>query len=410
MLKALSAPSYPLVVIDPFDECAGLLPRLEDGGWRLHRCRLGEAGDQGGEVLLVCLDERTLQQPRQLLELLRCRRAGGVALLHGQSLGRSDVRDWIDEWFCAVHVLPVDTDALLESLACAQTVTRLQGECAAPQLLGTSDPTRALRKQLERYAGLSCPLLLSGERGSGKSLLAQLLHERSPRASRPLLRFDCAAQAAEQLEAGLSASLAATASGSLMLEGVVALADDAQRRLLQRLQVQPAPRLLTLSRGELEEAVRQGRVREDLYRKLAGQRLQTTPLRDNRGELALLAEHFATSYGARLGRLRPGFSEEAIAAMDGHHWPGNVRELRHRIARGVTLAQGRQILARDLGLEPRQAPDGHGVTLADYILRAERLALDDVLARYSSNMTHAARSLGISRPTFYRLLHKHRLR
>ena len=96
--------------------------------------------------------------------------------------------------------------------------------------------------------------------------------------------------------------------------------------------------------------------------------------------------------------------------MGEHPWPGNVRELRNRIARAVTLAQGRQILARDLGLELGLVSDGLDSTLAGYILRAERQALNDVLARYSSNMTQAARSLGISRPTFYRLLHKHRLR
>lgn len=409
MLEAVSAASRLLVVIDPFDECERLLSRLEDGGWTLRRCRLDAAAEQSGEVVLICLGERTLRQPRQLLELVRRRPAGWVALLHGQSLGRSDVRDWIDEWFCAAHALPVDSDVLLESLACARTVAHLhQGNTA--QLLGDSSQTHALRKQLERCAGLSGPLLLSGERGSGKHLLARLLHERSPRATRPLLRFDCAAQPAEQLESSLFATLAATASGSLILEGVAALAGDAQLRLLQRLQAQPMPRLLTLSRGELEEAVRQGRVRDDLYHRLAEQRLQTTPLRDDHGELMLLAEHFATSYGTRLGRAHQGFSDEAIQAMGEHQWPGNVRELRNRIARAVVLTRGRQVLARDLGLELDQAADDLDVTLADYILRAERQALDDVLARYSSNMTRAARSLGISRPTFYRLLHKHRLR
>lgn len=409
MLEAVSAASHPLVVIDPFDECERLLSRLEDGGWAVRRCRLDEAAEQRGEVMLICLGERTLRQPRQLLELLRLRPAGWVALLHGQGLERGDACDWLGEWFCAVHALPVDTDALLESLACAQTVVRLLSGGTA-QLLGNSSQTRALRKQLERCAGLSGPLLLSGERGSGKTLLARLLHDRSPRARRPLLRFDCAAQLAEQLESGLFAVLAQSRSGSLILEGVSALAADAQLRLLQHLQMQPAPRLLTMSRGELEEAVRQGRVREDLYRLLAEQRLQTTPLRDNRGELSLLAEYFATSFGARLGRAHQGFSDEAIAAMGEHPWPGNVRELRNRIARAVTLAQGRQILARDVGLELGLVSDGLDSTLAGYILRAERQALNDVLARYSSNMTQAARSLGISRPTFYRLLHKHRLR
>jgi len=96
--------------------------------------------------------------------------------------------------------------------------------------------------------------------------------------------------------------------------------------------------------------------------------------------------------------------------MISHPWPGNVRELRNRVIRALVLAQGRQILAADLGLRPAQASIDAPVTLEDYILRAERLALNDVLGRYANNMSQAARTLGISRPTFYRLLHKHRLR
>jgi DNA-binding NtrC family response regulator len=416
MLEAVSVASRQLLVIDPCDECERLLPRVQAAGWALRRCRLDECDSLHGDVVLIRLGEALLLQPQGLLALLRRSAASCVALLDGPSLARSEVAELIGEWFFAAHALPCEAEALLESLVQAQATTRLrslQGERHPRQFLGNSSQTRALRKQIERCAGLEAPLLLTGERGSGKALLARLLHERSARAGKLYLRFDCAAPPAAQLEArlfGEGGALAAAAGGTLVLEGVAALDGAGQRRLLQHLQAHPGLHLLTISRGELEEAVRQGRLRDDLYRLLASQQLQTTPLREHRGDLLLLAEYFAKVYGAVIGRRHRRFSDEAIDAMAEHLWPGNVRELCNRVVRALVLAQGRQILARDLGLEPGQEQSAAVATLADYILRAERQALNDVLARYANNMSQAARSLGISRPTFYRLLHKHRLR
>jgi len=418
MLEAVSVASRQLLVIDPCDECERLLPRVRAAGWTLRRCRLEEGGSLPGDVVLIRLGEALLQQPQALFALLRRSAVSCVALLDGPSLARAEVAELIGEWFFAAHALPCEAEVLLESLAQAQATTRLrslQGERHPRQFLGNSSQTRALRKQIERCAGLEVPLLLSGERGSGKALLARLLHERSARAGKLYQRFDCAAPPAAQLEArlfgdGERGALAAAAAGTLVLEGVAALDGAGQRRLLQHLQAHPGLHLLTISRGELEEAVRQGRLRDDLYRLLASQQLQTTPLREHRGDLLLLADYFAKVYGAVIGRRHRRFSDEAIDAMAEHLWPGNVRELCNRVVRALVLAQGRQILARDLGLEAGQGQSTAVATLADYILRAERQALNDVLARYANNMSQAARSLGISRPTFYRLLHKHRLR
>ncbi|RMU58256.1 hypothetical protein ALP29_100698 [Pseudomonas syringae pv. avii] len=97
-------------------------------------------------------------------------------------------------------------------------------------------------------------------------------------------------------------------------------------------------------------------------------------------------------------------------AMGQHPWPGNVRELANRVRRGLVLAEGRQIEAADLGLQGQQAMSAPMATLEDYKHRAERQALCDVLNRHSDNLSVAARVLGISRPTFYRLLHKHQIR
>ncbi|MEK1907361.1 MAG: helix-turn-helix domain-containing protein, partial [Pseudomonas sp.] len=138
--------------------------------------------------------------------------------------------------------------------------------------------------------------------------------------------------------------------------------------------------------------------------------VQTTPLRERTVDIRCLAEYFARRYAVEIGRRPRSFSERAVRAMIEHPWPGNVRELANRVRRGMALAEGWQIEAADLGIEASEVEVPLLGTLEDYICRAEQQALSDVLLHYSKNMSQAARVLGVSRPTFYRLLHKHRIR
>jgi DNA-binding NtrC family response regulator len=124
----------------------------------------------------------------------------------------------------------------------------------------------------------------------------------------------------------------------------------------------------------------------------------------------LLANHFAHLYSLETGRRPRTFSDDALFAMGIHFWPGNIRELANRVRRGLVLAEGRQIEATDLGLESYLPVIEVSGTLEDYKSRAERQALHDVLHRHSNNLSVAAKVLGVSRPTFYRLLHKHQIR
>ncbi|MGA4532132.1 sigma-54-dependent transcriptional regulator [Ectopseudomonas chengduensis] len=317
-----------------------------------------------------------------------------------------DSDELVGEWFFAALTLPVEMPRLLETLQQAQAATRLRrlkSGRQAWQFLGNSGAARSLRRQLDRLSHIDGPLLVSGERGSGKHLLARLFHQHSSFAAQAMRAIDCA----ERLD---GAALAAATATTVLLENVSQLVEVDQQRLLDYLQHHPQAHLLTLDRGELLQALQQGRFRRDLFHQLAAQQLQTPNLREHPGDLSLLAEHFAKQHGAVIGRHHRRFSEETIDAMTSHSWPGNVRELRNRVVRALVLAQGRQILAADLGLQPIQTNIDAPVTLEDYILRAERQALNDVLGRYANNMSQAARTLGISRPTFYRLLHKHRLR
>ncbi|MBH3338378.1 sigma-54-dependent Fis family transcriptional regulator [Pseudomonas mendocina] len=329
-----------------------------------------------------------------------------MALLNAQRLKPIDSEVLVGDWCFAVLSLPVEIPRLIEVLQQAQAATRLRRLTAgrqSSQFLGNSGTARSLRKHMECLSRVDGPLLVSGERGSGKHLLAHLLHQRSARRAQAVRLVNCA-------ECFDEAVVAASSTTTVLLEHAAQLPDAAQQRLLGYLLVHPRASLVTLDGGELMQAVQQRRFSRDLFHLLATQRLHTPNLRERPGDLLLLAEHFAKQHGELVGHQKRRFSEDAIDAMLGHSWPGNVSELRSRVIRALVLAQGRQIQAEDLGLQSAQADTACPVTLEDYILRAERQALSDVLGRYTHNMSQAARTLGISRPTFYRLLHKHRLR
>lgn len=402
-MEAVSVTSRQLLVLDPFDACEALFQSLQDAGWTLQRCTPETLNDHAGDALLLHLDQ---QPSHALLKQLQLTGLGCVVLADAGGLMQVDRDELVGEWFFAALPLPVEMPRLLETLQQAQAGTRLLGLTSGGQLpafLGNCGAARSLRRQLVRLGHIDGPLLVSGERGSGKHLLARLLHQRSSFAAQAMRAIDCA----ERLD---DAALAASTVTTVLLENASRLSEVEQQRVLDHLQRHPQAHLLTLDRGELVQALLQGGFRRDLFQQLAVQQLQTPNLREHPGDLLLLAEAFANQHGAVIGRHHRRFSEEAIDAMTSHPWPGNVRELRNRVVRALVLAQGRQILAADLGLRPAQASSDAPVTLEDYILRAERQALNDVLGRYSNNMSQAARTLGVSRPTFYRLLHKHRLR
>lgn len=411
MLKTVPVTSRQLLVVAASDRHAELLGVLQAAGWAVRHYHEDDLDIAEADAALIFLQDEHVLHMQPLLHFLQATETSWVALLEASTLARAETTELSGEWLFATHTLPCETTTLLESLMQARQATQMrQRQRGRPvqQLLGNSSQMRSIRRQLERYASLDSPVMLSGERGTGKRLLAQLLHERSARAGQVFLQLDFTELSARQIEEHCSGRGAGEV-GSVLLDGVSKLSLLQQQLLLQWLQGDYAPRALTIDHGELEEAVQQGRLREDLYYLLASLRLSSTPLREQRGDLLLLAEYFARIWSLSAGKRARHFSHEAIAAMIGHNWPGNVRELRNRVLRARVLAPDRQIVVRDLGLSgaEQQQPS---VTLEDYILRAERQALNDVLVRYASNMSQAARSLGISRPTFYRLLHKHHLR
>lgn len=289
-------------------------------------------------------------------------------------------------------------------------------------MVGESPLMRQLLQQMERIAVTDSSVLICGESGSGKELVARTLHNRSERSRGPMVSVNCAALASEELEQQLFGvernvdgdhsrrGLAETADGgTLFLDEIDELSGPAQGRLLQLLESQTVQRLgaaearridarvIAASHRDLTRLVAEGRFRQDLYYRLQVIQLVLPPLRDRGEDILLLADSLLERISLRLNLKTGGFSGDARRAMSHYSWPGNVRELENAIERAVILADGQPIGADLLGIDLSAVP---ARTFQD---PAEDLSLEDYFARFvmenqdQMTETELARKLGISR-------------
>ncbi len=432
-----------LLVVDPCDDCHQIVPGLRHIGWDVDSCELDAVIDRSCDVGLIRLQPFHLERPEAVKDMISRSGTEWIAVLSPDTLQLKTVGDFVCEWFFDFHTLPFDVSRVQVTLGRAFGMARLRGrstdpiESAGHELLGESRAIRDLRKLLGKLAPTESPVLIRGESGTGKELVARTLHRQSQRHARPFVAINCGAIPEHLIQSELFGHekgaftgahqrkvgrIEAAHGGTLFLDEIGDLPLELQANLLRFLQEkhiervggsQPIPvdvRVLAATHVDLEAAIINGRFREDLYYRLNVLQVLTAPLRERHGDMAMLANHFARFYSQETGRRPRTFSEQALVAMGNHDWPGNVRELANRVRRGLVLAEGRQIEPCDLGLETRQAPSLAMGTLEDYKDRAERQALCDVLQRHSNNLSLAAKVLGVSRPTFYRLLHKHQIR
>ncbi|HEX5386873.1 MAG TPA: sigma 54-interacting transcriptional regulator [Gemmatimonadales bacterium] len=297
-------------------------------------------------------------------------------------------------------------------------------------LVGEHPSMRALYQLVEAVAPSDAPVLIEGERGTGKELFAQLLHARSRRAERPLITIACPALGAPALErelfgqvrGGPAGAVGTTIgrielahTGTLFLDEVGGLPPALQARICRVLETgemqragDPTPRrvdlrIIAASSRPLEREVEAGRFREDLYTRLRVVRLAVPPLRERRSDIGLLAEHLLARYGAPGQTIPP----ETLALLQARPWPGNVRELDRVIRQAIASLEGRPgaVLSPDR-LPPASrsvAPAAPAAEAAGPRDRDDRRALLlRALSSHGGNRTAAARALGIGRATFYR--------
>ena len=432
-----------LLVVEPCEDCHELLPGLRTLGWAVDSCSLATVVDRACDVGLFRLQPAHLERPEAVKDMISRSGTEWIAVLTPDVLKLKNVGDFVCEWFFDFHTLPFDVSRVQVTLGRAFGMARLRGRVVThadrrvDELLGESTSMRNMRKILGKFAPTQSPILIRGESGTGKELVARTLHRQSLRSTMPFVAINCGAIPENLIQSELFGHekgaftgahqrkigrIEAAHGGTLFLDEIGDLPLELQANLLRFLQEkhiervggsQPIPvdvRVLAATHVDLEAAIVNGRFREDLYYRLNVLQVITAPLRERHGDLAMLANHFANYYSLETGRRPRTFSDDALIAMVNHDWPGNVRELANRVRRGLVLAEGRQIEANDLGLESRPAFAGTLCTLEEYKDRAERQALSEVLDRHGDNLSLAAKVLGVSRPTFYRLLHKHHIR
>ena len=284
----------------------------------------------------------------------------------------------------------------------------------------------------KRVAPTPITVLVLGETGTGKEVVAEAVHRFSPRADKPYVRLNCAALPASLAEAELfgyekGAFTGATArklgyfeaanGGTLFLDELGELPLETQSKLLRAIETRRIVRvgatsetavdvrLVCATHRDLEADAKRGRFREDLYFRISAFVIPVPPLRDRRAEIPLLASHFARELSAEVSDRTSVLSREALALLSAHDWPGNVRELRNVIERAVVLSeQGR--------IEPSHLPD-HLQSAAPSerrVVDLEQATVAAALDAHGGNQTHAARQLGISRFALIRLMDKYQLK
>jgi DNA-binding NtrC family response regulator len=304
---------------------------------------------------------------------------------------------------------------------------------AAKHVVGTSPSMVEVYRVAARVANSDTAVLIVGETGTGKELIARAIHAGGPRAERPFVPVDCTTLPESLVESELFGHergaftgavttrrglFEAAAGGTIFLDEVGDLPGALQAKLLRVLQerdirrvggterIPVDVRVIAATHRDLRARASAGEFREDLYYRLNVVAVHLPPLRERREDIPLLVRHFVDKYAAAADRPAPVLSAAAMAQLSAYPWPGNVRQLENVLERAVTLARGPGLLPEDLELEPVAVP------AAGPTLPASGMSLDDVKHWYvrrvlegeGGNKQRAAEILGVDRRTLYRLL------
>jgi DNA-binding NtrC family response regulator len=314
--------------------------------------------------------------------------------------------------------------------------SRLGTELPLKELVGASPPMAQLKEMVAKVAGTDSPVLIEGESGTGKDLVAGVIHRLSARSAGPFVPVNCAAVPSELLESEFfghvrgafsgavvdHVGLFRTASGgTIFLDEVAELPPALQVKLLRVLEereIRPVGssksfpvdiRIVAATNREVEQAVKDGSLRQDLFYRLNVVRLRMPPLRERKADLAALSVYFLRQLNDRFGREVHGIAPEAIAALTAYDFPGNVRELENLLERAYALGARGEITLADLpALSPHPAA-AFGSTDLPNLAQMEQELIIRALRLHDNDKVRAARALGISRRTLYRRLKEYGL-
>ncbi len=288
-------------------------------------------------------------------------------------------------------------------------------------------------RTIEKLAPSNVTCTLTGESGTGKEVLARALHHLSPRAAYRMMAINCAAVPENLMESELFGyekgaftgankrtvgKIETANEGTLFLDEIGDMPLALQAKLLRFLQERTIERVggrediavdvrvVCATNKNLQQMVKEGTFREDLYYRICEMEIHIPPLRDRQGDKLLLARHFLRIYCEQNNSSVTGFSGEAAESIEAYEWPGNIREMENRVKRAVVMCEDKQISSGDLGLTNT---DGVSINLRQVRLQAERSAILRALTLTENNISSAAKLLGVTRPTLYDLLKKYNI-
>ena len=347
---------------------------------------------------------------------------------------------------------PLDTDRILVMLRNALSHLDLQEENArlkqsidAPfEIVGKTPVMRALMEKIEKVATTPARVLITGDNGTGKELVARALHRMSPRATKPFVEVNCAAIPGELIESELFGHMKGSFTGAisdragkfeqankgtLFLDEIGDMSLAAQAKVLRVLQdnvitriggakpISVDVRVIAATNKTLENEIAAGKFREDLYYRLNVVPIHVPPIRERREDIPTLAQYFAATLSAREGIPPRTFTQDALERLSSLDWPGNVRELRNTVERLLILAPDSQISARDIDrLAGQRALDDAGLatltqcrTFEEFKDAAERAFLLNKLREFDWNVSETARAVEMPRSNLYKKIERYSL-
>ena len=341
-------------------------------------------------------------------------------------------------------VKPWDNDKLIEVLTAARDKARKAMKRDArhasptaadsPMFWGTSPEMNAVRKTLDKIAPTDATVLITGENGTGKDVLAREIHARSLRNQKPMVAVDAGAITETLFESELFGHVKGAFTdahtdhvgkfeqadgGTLFLDEIGNIPLHLQAKLLRAIQNRSIVRvggneampvnirLICATNMDLEQLVREGRFREDLYYRINTVHIALPPLRERKEDIVPLAQLFMDRFAEKYHRPLTGMDDSAKVMLENGRWNGNIRELQNCIEKAVILSDGNELTAKDIYPEPIARPAGNTVKAVNDT--EEKRLIQEAMDRTGGNISAAAKILGVSRPTLYAKLKKYGL-
>jgi DNA-binding NtrC family response regulator len=322
---------------------------------------------------------------------------------------------------------PFDPESLLNLIKRALEIRSLREAVSNANAIFQCDAMKSVVRTVRRVAPSDVSILITGESGTGKEVIADLIHTSSARASGPLIKINCAALPRELIESELFGSVKGAFTGAhtdreglfrqaeggtLLLDELSEMPIDTQSKLLRVLQekeVRPVGgrtsyktdcRIIAATNRKPEEAIRDGKLREDLFYRISAVSVHLPPLRERREDILPLANAFLKRFAAQANRDISGFSDEAAERLRSFDWPGNVRQLQNEVQRAVLLCEGKQVEGVDLSITSA-TNEPAGDTSFTLLEGVERNTIVQMLKETGGNKLETAKRLGIGRQTLY---------